>query len=68
MRTRMATPDETYREPPNSTVDDWLGQRVMRDEARAEKATKQAGGDLNEAERRFENETEAKEYQDQHDQ
>ena len=24
-------PDDPYTEPPNSTVDDWLGQRVERD-------------------------------------
>jgi hypothetical protein len=28
---RRIQPDDPYTEPPNSTVDDWLGQRVDRD-------------------------------------
>jgi hypothetical protein len=45
-------------EPPNSTVDDWMGQRVERDEERAEEALEAADGDEREAERRFEETTE----------
>jgi hypothetical protein len=45
-------------EPPNSTVDDWIGQRVERDVERAEDALDAAGGDESEAERRFEQDTE----------
>lgn len=45
-------------EPPNSTVDDWMGQRVGRDEARADEAVRDAGGDLDAAEERFDEETE----------
>jgi hypothetical protein len=50
--------DDAITEPSNSTVDDWLGQRVSRDEARAERAADDADGDLDAAERRFEAETE----------
>ena len=50
--------DDAITEPSNSTVDDWLGQRVGRDEARAERAADEAGGDLDAAEQRFEAETE----------
>ena len=50
--------EDAITEPSNSTVDDWLGQRVGRDEARAERAADDAGGDLEEAERRFEADTE----------
>lgn len=28
---RRIQPDDPYTEPPNSTVDDWLGQRVARE-------------------------------------
>lgn len=31
-------PADPYTEPPNSTVDDWFGQRVERDSERAERA------------------------------
>jgi hypothetical protein len=41
-------------EPPNSTVDDWLGQRVARDEERAERALDESDGDVEEAEQRYE--------------
>jgi hypothetical protein len=45
-------------EPSNSTVDDWIGQRVGRDEQRADAALDEADGDVEEAERKFEDETE----------
>jgi hypothetical protein len=50
--------DGTIVEPSNSTVDDWIGQRVERDTARADEALRDAGGDQREAERRFEQGTE----------
>lgn len=40
-------------EPENSTVDDWMGQRVQRDEERAEQIAQETD-DPAEAERRFE--------------
>lgn len=42
----------TITEPANSTVDDWIGQRVQRDEARAEQIATETD-DPAEAERRF---------------
>ena len=45
--------DGTIVEPPNSTVDDWRGQKVERDTERAEQALDEAGGDMDEAEQRF---------------
>lgn len=49
--------DGTIREPPNSTVDDWRGQKVERDTKRAE-ALLEETGDPDEAARRFEEEKE----------
>ncbi|MDQ3147362.1 MAG: hypothetical protein M3R01_10615 [Actinomycetota bacterium] len=46
--------DEQFREPENSTVDDWLGQNVARDEEVADQAMSEAGGDEAEAERIYE--------------
>ena len=46
-------PDEQITEPENSTVDDWVGQRVQRDEERAEEIAAETD-DPAEAERRFE--------------
>jgi hypothetical protein len=40
-------------EPPNSTVDDWFGQQVSRDEEVVEELLDETGGDVEEAERRF---------------
>jgi hypothetical protein len=44
-------------EPPNSTVDDWRGQKVDRDTERAERLLRETG-DPDEAARRFEEEKE----------
>jgi hypothetical protein len=41
-------------EPENSTVDDWLGQQVERDDELADELMEETGGDVEEAERRFE--------------
>ena len=43
-----------YTEPPNSTVDDWHGQELAREEERADQLLDETGGDTAEAERRFE--------------
>jgi len=40
-------------EPPNSTVDDWLGQQVDKDEEEVDKLLEETGGDVAEAEKRF---------------
>jgi hypothetical protein len=40
-------------EPPNSTVDDWLGQQVSEDDELADDLLDETGGDVEEAERRF---------------
>lgn len=40
-------------EPPNSTVDDWLGQQVSADEDEVDELLDETGGDVEEAERRF---------------
>jgi hypothetical protein len=51
---RKRMPDEEQiTEPENSTVDDWIGQRVQRDEQRAERIAAETD-DPEEAERRFE--------------
>lgn len=41
-------------EPPNSTVDDWLGQQASKDEEEVDELLKETDGDVGEAERRFE--------------
>jgi len=40
-------------EPPDSTVDDWLGQQVSADEDVVDELLEETGGDTEEAERRF---------------
>jgi hypothetical protein len=40
-------------EPPNSTVEDWLGQQASDDDELADDLLDEAGGDVEEAERRF---------------
>jgi hypothetical protein len=50
-----ARPEEApYQEPENSTVDDWHGQALAREEERADRLVDEAGGDMAEAEERFE--------------
>ena len=44
--------NEKITEPENSTVDDWMGQRVQRDEERAEQIAAETD-DPAEAERKF---------------
>jgi hypothetical protein len=57
MDTNDRDQDGTIREPDNSTVDDWLGQKVERDRALAERLLTETG-DFEEAQRRFEQERE----------
>ena len=47
-------PDREIREPDNSTVDDWFGQKVDEDAEVADRAMKEAGGDEKKAEQLFE--------------
>ena len=45
--------DNTINEPPNSTVNDWMGQEVNRDQELADQAMQEAGGDEARAEQIF---------------
>jgi hypothetical protein len=40
-------------EPPNSTVDDWIGQQASEDEEVVDELLEETDGDVEEAERRF---------------
>ncbi len=53
--------DEQIREPENSTVDDWFGQNVARDQDLADELVAQEGGDEDAAEERFEDEAQGQE-------
>ena len=46
--------ENTINEPPNSTVNDWMGQEVNRDQELADEAMQEAGGDEAKAEQIFE--------------
>ena len=50
------TPDGPFTEPENSTVDDWHGQELAREQEKADALVRETGGDMEEAERRFEEE------------
>ncbi len=54
-------PEPEIREPENSTVDDWFGQNVARDQDLADEIVDEEGGDLDAAEERFEEEAEGQE-------
>lgn len=58
--------NDPLEEPENSTVDDWMGQRVERDTERAERLLEESGGDEQEAARRFDAESEAQEWHETH--
>ena len=58
--------NDAFQEPENSTVDDWMGQRVERDTERAERLLDESGGDEQEAARRFDTESEAEEWHETH--
>ena len=47
------SPDDAIVEPENSTVSDWMGQEVPKDEVIADQALEEAHGDTAEAERIF---------------
>lgn len=47
------SPSDPYTEPENSTVEDWMGQEVNDDQELVEDLVEQSGGNLEEAERRF---------------
>ncbi len=49
----MTNRENEIKEPPNSTVDDWLGQRVDRDADKAERVLEETG-DVEQAEEVFE--------------
>ena len=53
-------PDE-IKEPENSTVDDWFGQNVARDQELADELVAEEQGDEAAAEARFEDEAEGQE-------
>jgi hypothetical protein len=53
--------DEQIREPDNSTVDDWFGQNVARDQDLADALVAEEGGDQAAAADRFEDEAEGQE-------
>jgi hypothetical protein len=57
------TEDGGVVEPPNSTVDDWLGQQASKDEEVVDELLEETGGDAEEAERRFP----ARSYEDRPD-
>jgi hypothetical protein len=60
------TGDEVV-EPDNSTVDDWFGQNVARDQEVADEVVAESGGDMEEAEKRFEEEADGEErYREGH--
>jgi hypothetical protein len=50
--------DDPYSEGPNSTVNDWLGQKVQRDSERADELVAEEHGDLAKAEKRFDHDPE----------
>jgi hypothetical protein len=59
-------PDETIEEPPSSTVDDWFGQNVERDQEVADRVVEESDT-LEEAEERFEAEAHGEErYREGH--
>lgn len=52
---------EQIREPDNSTVDDWFGQNVARDQDLADELVEQEDGDQEAAEERFDREAKGEE-------
>jgi hypothetical protein len=54
-------PEPEIREPENSTVDDWFGQNVARDQDLADELVEEEGGDMEAAEQRFDDESEGQE-------
>ena len=54
-------PDPVDEPKEDSTVDDWFGQNVARDQDLADEIVAEEGGDLDAAEDRFEDEAEGQE-------
>ncbi|MBW3555507.1 MAG: hypothetical protein KY454_01075 [Actinobacteria bacterium] len=48
---------DPYTEPDNSTVENWLGQEVPKDDELVDRLVEETGGDLEAAEKRFETES-----------
>lgn len=60
-------PGDEVHEPDNSTVDDWFGQNVARDQEVADQVSAEAGSD-EEAEQRFDEQAEGEDrFQEGHD-
>lgn len=53
MDDRSRPEEGPYQEPENSTVDDWHGQELARQEERADRLVADADGDVEEARARF---------------
>jgi hypothetical protein len=68
-RQQQRAEQDPHVEPPNSTVDDWLGQRVERDAELADRLMRDTGGDEAQAQRLFEEiSDEQEEYEEAHEQ
>jgi hypothetical protein len=66
MKMAQQGPDDEVREPENSTVDDWFGQNVARDQEVADEAVAATGSDA-EAKERFDEEADGEQrYQEGH--
>jgi hypothetical protein len=57
--------DQTPEPGEDSTVDDWFGQNVARDQELADELVAEEGGDLDAAERRFEDEAQGERTYDE---
>jgi hypothetical protein len=53
MNDRTEREEGPYQEPENSTVDDWHGQELARQQEEADRLMQETGGDTEEAEARF---------------
>ena len=53
MDDRRQPEDGPYQEPENSTVDDWHGQKLARQQDKADVAVADADGDVDDAQSRF---------------
>ena len=53
MDDRTQPEEGPYQEPENSTVDDWHGQKLARQQEEADRLMAETGGDTDEAEARF---------------
>lgn len=53
----MSERNDPYTEPENSTVEDWMGQEVNEDQELVDDLVEQTGGNLQEAEQLFEDQS-----------